>query len=90
MWPKRPPRVGTLATVPQLVARYPAFSVTALRWLLFRRHSNGLASAVVKLGKRRVLIDVTAFDRWLEHHREGSDDGAGGGGGGGADATGRG
>ena len=31
---------------------------------------NGLAPAIVRLG-RRVLIDLDAFDDWLESHREG-------------------
>jgi hypothetical protein len=67
-----PIRTGrSLATVAQIAERYPAFSVSALRWLLFRRRENGLASAVTKIGRRRILIDVDAFDRWLDQHREG-------------------
>ncbi len=31
---------------------------------------NGLAPAIVRLG-RRVLIDLDRFDAWIESHREG-------------------
>jgi hypothetical protein len=58
------------ATVPQLAAQHPAFSVGALRWLLLRRQQNGLAAAVVKIGPRRLLIDVDRFERWLDSFGE--------------------
>ena len=43
-------------------------SLPALRWILFHRESNGLAEcrAVLKLGKRRLLIDVEKFNEWLQ------------------------
>ena len=31
---------------------------------------NGLSSAIVRIG-RRILIDLDAFDAWIESHREG-------------------
>jgi hypothetical protein len=31
---------------------------------------NGLAGAIIRVG-RRVLIDLDAFDCWVESHREG-------------------
>ena len=60
-------------TVPQFCEKYPAFTEASLRWLLFNRESNGLAAAVVQLG-RRVLIDEAAFIAWLREHREVSRD----------------
>ena len=31
---------------------------------------NGLAGAIIRIG-RRVLLDLDLFDEWLESHREG-------------------
>jgi hypothetical protein len=45
-----------LFTVSQLCKVYPAFTPGGIRWLLFNRDTNGLASAVVRVG-RRVLLD---------------------------------
>ena len=56
-------------TVEQFADKYPAFTPSSLRWLLFNRASNGLDAAVVQLG-RRVLIDEAAFVAWLRDHRQ--------------------
>ena len=59
---------------------YECFSESALRHLMFnaedRKSSkgelikgNGLARAIVRLG-RRVLIDLDEFDAWLDEHRD--------------------
>ena len=55
-------------TVEQLAEKYPAFTVSSLRWLLFNRETNGLDTAVVQLG-RKVLIDEQAFVSWLRSHK---------------------
>lgn len=55
-----------LATVRQFCERYPAFTVGGLRWLLFNRYDNGLDAAVVRVGPRRVLIDVARFFEWVD------------------------
>ena len=47
----------------------PAITEGGLRWLIFRADQNGLAEAIVRVG-RRVLIDVEAFNRWLEQGRD--------------------
>jgi hypothetical protein len=57
--------VRTLLTVKQLCQQYPAFTPGGVRWLLFHRQTNGLHTAVVKIG-RRVLIDVEAFFAWID------------------------
>ena len=56
------------STVEQLAAKYPAFTIGSLRWLLFNREHNGLNSAVVQLG-RKVLIDEQAFIAWLRSNK---------------------
>ncbi len=51
------------------VKRWPEFhpwpSVNGLRFMLFHRKTNGLAKAVVKVGKR-VLINEEEFFKWVE------------------------
>jgi len=59
-----------LLTVKQLAEKSPAFSEASLRWMIFCAEQNGLARALVKVG-RRVLIDVAEFERWLESQRLG-------------------
>ena len=66
-----------ILTVAQFSARHPAFSAGSLRSLIFlskpRRSSagkipaNGLASALVRIG-RRVLIDEDKFIEWARSH----------------------
>ncbi len=55
-------------TFRQASERFPAFSESSLRWLRFQGSTNGFDSCVIQLG-RRVLIDATAFKRWLDEHR---------------------
>lgn len=57
-----------LRTLRQLAERNPAFTEGALRWHVFNAKTNGLDSAIVRIG-RRVLIDEQAFSQWLERHR---------------------
>ncbi len=69
--------MGRLFTVKQVVKEYPAFTESGLRWLLFNKETNGIESAVIKLGGR-VYIDGDEFDSYLERHRCGSSAGMGG------------
>jgi hypothetical protein len=70
-----------LATVAQASNEYPAFSQAALRDLIFKSEDrfnsrgdripgNGLgeAGAIVRIG-RKVLIDLDAFDAWIDSHK---------------------
>ena len=59
-----------LLTVTQLSEKSPAFSEASLRWLIFNAVTNGLDRALMKVG-RRILIDVSEFERWLEDQRLG-------------------
>lgn len=58
-----------LRTLRQLAERNPAFSESALRWHVFNARTNGLDTAIVRVG-RRVLIDEVEFDRWIQSKRE--------------------
>ena len=58
-----PKRFCTPQNLPEL---YPgAFTRGSLRWLLHNRENNGLAPAVKKIGKRKLIIDLDAFEQWL-------------------------
>lgn len=56
-------------TVEATAVKYPAFSESSLRWLLFNRETNGFNRCVVRIG-RRVLIDETELVAWLRNQRE--------------------
>jgi hypothetical protein len=53
-----------LKSVAQFAADSP-FTEAQVRWWIFNATSNGLQSAVVRIG-RRVYIDVDAFAAWIE------------------------
>jgi hypothetical protein len=57
-------------TIRQTVEKYPFFTESSLRWYLFNRGTNGLAAAVIKIGKK-VLIDDEKFIGWVDSHRQG-------------------
>ena len=61
----RESRLPQLRTVDQFCQEHRAFTPGAIRWLLFHRHTNGLESAVVRVG-RRVFIDVERFFAWVD------------------------
>ena len=47
----------------QLAAEGP-LSIDQIRWLIFNAKTNGLESAICRIG-RRVYIDTDGFDAWL-------------------------
>jgi len=69
----------SLLTVAQLSGRHPAFTELSLRGLIFRAasrkssqgtiHGNGLAPAIIRLG-RKVLIDEEKFLAWVDNHQQ--------------------
>lgn len=72
-------RLVTVKDLPD-VPGYSVFSQAALRHLIFKAEprvvsqgkiisGNGLNRAIIRIG-RRVLIDLDAFDAWLDGHRE--------------------
>ena len=48
------------------------FTEHQLRWWIFNRANNGLdaAKAIVRIGGRRVYIDVDAFERWIDANQQ--------------------
>lgn len=74
-------RLATIGQMANLPEYGHVFTVSSLRHLLFQAQTrngsrgqtvpgNGLAEAgaIIRLG-RRVLIDLDAFDAWLDAHR---------------------
>ena len=79
--PENTTQIGECVTVIQLAShpRYPWLTEAAIRHLIFNAEprfnskgeeipGNGLSKAILRLG-RRVLIDLDAFDEWLNSHR---------------------
>jgi len=56
-------------SVPDTAQKYPVFTQSALRWMLFNREQNGFNRCVVRVG-RRVLIDEVELVAWLRDQRE--------------------
>lgn len=63
-------RTENLRTVKQMVRSGP-WTESALRGLIYAAEDNGLATAIVRVG-RRVLIDKRRFEEWLEEQRGGN------------------
>ena len=57
-----------LLTVNQLVMESPFLTAGKLRWWIFHAETNGMDSAIIKIGGR-VYIDRLVFNRWLEGQR---------------------
>lgn len=53
-----------LYSIEDMAKQHEALSPATLRWQLRNREQNGLAPAVVKLGKR-LLISKTRYEHWL-------------------------
>jgi len=65
--------VDQLRTVQQLakeLKRTGGFSVGQFRWLIFNGKTNGFDEVLVRVG-RRVYIDRTLFNVWLDQQRTG-------------------
>lgn len=65
-----PSCVPKFLTVRQYAERYPWPSESALRWMIFHAATNGMESALIRVG-RRVIIDVEAFNAWV--HSQGKE-----------------
>jgi hypothetical protein len=56
-------RLATPKRIPEI---YPGvFSESSIRWLIFNEKSNGFSGCVRRIG-RKVLIDLTAFEDWID------------------------
>lgn len=62
-------RISRYVTVKQLSKLYPAFSELSLRWILFNRNNNGADSFVIKVGKKKLIIDTEKFQVWLNQQQ---------------------
>lgn len=58
-----------LLTVKQLVEETPALTENQLRWFIFHKEKYSFGHVTVKIG-RRVLLDRSEFNRWLEERRQ--------------------
>ncbi len=67
---KNTQKIPRYLTVKQLSQLYPAFSELSLRFILFHRHKNKADSFVIKVGKRKLIIDVEKFEIWLKQQQE--------------------
>ena len=56
-------------TVKQYAERYPFPSESSLRWHLFHSSTNGLESAVIRIGKR-IVLDLDALNAWIRSHKK--------------------
>ncbi|MFL0797504.1 MAG: hypothetical protein K6L73_08435 [Cellvibrionaceae bacterium] len=56
------------SSVKNLPSHYPDSNLTenSIRWLIFNREQNGFASCIRRAG-RKVLIDLDAFEEWLDN-----------------------
>ena len=59
-----------LRTIKQVPKERPWTTEPALRSLINKAELNGLEVAIVRVG-RRVLVDLSKFDEWVEKGREG-------------------
>lgn len=66
---KCPACASTFLTVRQYAERYPWPSESGLRWMIFHAASNGLESALIRVG-RRILIDIEAFNLWVRSQKK--------------------
>jgi hypothetical protein len=62
---------GELRTVKQMASEAVFLTESKLRWWIFHADTNGLKSALIKIGGR-VYIDRHQFNVWLESQRMGS------------------
>lgn len=62
--------VPEFLTVKQYAEHFPWPTESGLRWAIFHAASNGLESALIRVG-RRIIIDVPKFHEWIRSHRDG-------------------
>jgi hypothetical protein len=51
--------------IESFVYQYPQFNENQLRWLVVKKHVNGLRPAIKKVG-RRLYFHVPSFLDWME------------------------
>ena len=59
-------RLATAKKIPEI---YPGiFTESSIRWLIFNEKTNGFKHCVRRIG-RKVLIDLDAFEDWIDSQR---------------------
>lgn len=56
-------RLSTIKDIPKYYSG--AFTEPSVRWLVFNEKANGFSCCVRRIG-RKVLIDLDAFEQWIE------------------------
>lgn len=57
-------------TIKQLLNHYPGLTLWGVREWVRNRKQNGLAAAIIKINRKKILVDLDAFEAWIESHRE--------------------
>ncbi len=57
--------MSNLLTVKQFAEKHPAFSEASLRYHIFNEETNGLSSALIRVGRKILIKEDTFFD-WIE------------------------
>lgn len=55
-------------SVRQLANAYPAFTQSAIRWLIFNEKNNGFGMCIRRIG-RKILIDLEQFEGWVDRQQ---------------------
>lgn len=58
-----------LVSVEQAADLYPAFTVSALRWLIIHKKYNGFSRCVFRSG-RKIVIDLDEFEEWIDSRKD--------------------
>lgn len=56
-------------TVEQTAKKYPIYSVSALRHLIYRSKENGFSSVLRRIGPRKIVICEKDFLEWIDSHK---------------------
>ncbi|WP_157470274.1 hypothetical protein [Desulfobulbus elongatus] len=57
-----------LLTVRKFVEKYPAFTENSIRWLIFNRRTNGFGECFLKVGPKRIFINVPKFFQKIQEN----------------------
>jgi hypothetical protein len=59
------------ATVREMPHIYPSFTEASIRWLIFNEKTNGFSQCLRRIGRRKILIDLDRFEKWIDQQQEG-------------------
>ncbi|MGD2169931.1 MAG: hypothetical protein PVI40_06800 [Chlamydiota bacterium] len=61
-----------LFDVDNLSKQHPGFSAQTLRHLIAESKSNGFDAVIKRIGKRKIVLDESAFLKWVELQQGGA------------------